>query len=283
MAVILALLGVPALAQKDQVRSTTRILYHDGPVVDGALNVYFVLYGCWETSVCGTGTDTATINLLTDLIIGLGGTPYMNINTLYPDMYGSVPSGGVVFGGAGSDLYSHGASMTDADVQNVIMNQIWTGRLPTDTRGIYIVLTTPDVTVDGFCTNFAQYHSRFVDLGIRYNYAFVGNPWRCPISAAPQFASPTGTLLPTPNGNFAADGMASSIAHVIAGTLTNPIGGGWYDRYGLENSDKCQGTFGQTYTTPNGAQANMRITGHDYLIQQNWVNDRKGRCAISYP
>lgn len=122
----------------------------------------------------------------------------------------------------------------------------------------------------------AQYHNQ---------YAVVGNPRRCPVSAAPQFVSPNGTLLPTPNGNFAADAMVSSIAHVLNGAFTNPAGTGWFDRYGLENSDKCQGTFGQTYTTPNGAQANMRINGRDLLIQQNWVNSAtgKGYCGLSYP
>ena len=56
-----------------------------------------------------------------------------------------------------------------------------------------------------------------------------------------------------------------------------------YDRYGLENADKCKNTFGETYLTSNGARANanVRFGARDYLIQQNWVNDRKPRCAMS--
>ena len=89
-----------------------------------------------------------------------------------------------------------------------------------------------------------------------------------------------GSRLPTPNGNFGADAMVNSIAHVLSTIVTNPFGGGWFDRYGLEIADKCEGTFGTTYTTSTGARANIRLGYRDYLIQQNWVNDRKGRCAM---
>ncbi len=74
--------------------------------------------------------------------------------------------------------------------------------------------------------------------------------------------------------------MTSIIAHVLDGIVTNPADSGWFDRYDLENADKCAGTFGETYTTANGAKANVKLGYRDYLIQQNWVNDRKGRCAM---
>lgn len=57
---------------------------------------------------------------------------------------------------------------------------------------------------------------------------------------------------------------------MLSEVSTNPLGTGWYDRYGLENAEKCEGTFGQTYTTSNGAKANMKLGSRDYLIQQNW-------------
>jgi hypothetical protein len=82
--------------------------------------------------------------------------------------------------------------------------------------------------------------------------------------------------------------MASSLAHLLNVIVTSPMGnagpfGGWYDRYGLENAQKCQGTFGQTYQAPNGARANMRLGLRDFLIQQNWVNVRRGYCGLSNP
>jgi hypothetical protein len=100
--------------------------------------------------------------------------------------------------------------------------------------------------------------------------------------AGPQL-SPSG---PTPNNTYAGDVLVSNLAHAINGIVTNPRGNGWFDRYGLENADKCQDalgnpSFGQTYLTANGARANVRMGGFDFLIQQNWVNDRKARCALS--
>ena len=75
--------------------------------------------------------------------------------------------------------------------------------------------------------------------------------------------------------------MASTLAQVLSEIVTDPTGGAWFDRYGLENAAKCVGQFGPTWTTPNGARANQKLGGRDFLIQQNWVNDRKGHCAMN--
>src|SRR5262249_32808831 len=103
---------------------------------------------------------------------------------------------------------------------------------------------------------------------------------RCPSSAAPQLSYPG----PTPNASFSGDGMVNQMAAALSSTVTNPTGSGWFDRYGLENSTKCQGIFGPTYISSTGAPANVHIGIRDYLIQQNWVNStRKGYCGMSAP
>ena len=117
-------------------------------------------------------------------------------------------------------------------------------------------------------------------LGSDTRYAFVGNPNRCPLVAASQFFS-NGVQLPTPNNNLAADAMVSTVAQLLSRVITNPLGGAWFDRYGLENASKCVGQFGPTYATANGARANMKLGGRDYLIQQNWVMGRKEHCAMN--
>ena len=133
----------------------------------------------------------------------------------------------------------------------------------------------------GFCTPSAQpHHGRGDSFGVDFVYGFVGNPVRCPAQAAPQFIAADGSVLPTPNGSLAADGMATTIAHLLNVMVTNPNGTGWFDSYGMENADKCLGTFGPTYTTANGARANLRLGGRDYLIQQNWVNNQMARCDM---
>lgn len=58
-------------------------------------------------------------------------------------------------------------------------------------------------------------------------------------------------------------------------------GDGWYDGFGLGKADKCEGQFGSTYETANGAKANLRLGQRAYLIQQNWANDGEGRCRMN--
>jgi hypothetical protein len=100
---------------------------------------------------------------------------------------------------------------------------------------------------------------------------------RCPSACAAQAQSP--------NGDYAADAMVSWLAHALNAVVTNPMGDGWYDRYGLENSEKCEGTYGTTYTVTNqngqSALANIKLGYRHYLLQQNWVNGKKGHCAMS--
>src|SRR5688572_21468012 len=258
-------------AERGAVRTDTRILYQGGPVMVATSNVYFVWYGNWTAR-------QGTVDLLTDFATSYGGSPYAAILTTYPNASGTIPSGGLVYGGSVGDLYSHGPTLSAADVEDVLSDVIDSGALPLDTRGIYLLLTSPDVHFEGFCSERCQYHNYFEFMGAYAKYGVVGNPDRCPTSCAAQF--PTGS--DSPNADRAGDAMVSWMAHVLNETITNPLGTAWYDRYGLENSDKCVGLFGQTYTTPSGARANMRLSGRDYLIQQNWVNDRKGRCALSY-
>jgi hypothetical protein len=273
----------PSKTSTAKVKTNCRILYHDGPVVTGTAGVYFVWYGCWE-DVCGAVGDSATKVILADFMENLGGSPYFQINATYPNSNGQAPSGGLLYGGSVVDRYSHGAELTASDIQGIVADQIVSGRLPQDPSGIYVVLASADVTspTTGLCVPSARpHHGQVLALGSYFPYAFVGNPMRCPTVGAPQFVS-GGDILPTPNENVTADAMASTLARVLDAIVTDPSGGGWFDRYGLENADKCQCTFGKTYTTANGAQANMRLGQRDYLIQQNWVNaPDRGYCGLS--
>src|SRR5687768_15386282 len=266
-----------AVAQRNQIRTDSRILYHNGPIMPGTPSVYLIFYGNWSGST--------SPHIIGEFMSLFGGTPYLRINTTYTDANGGRPSGGLLFAGTVSDLYSHGPTLTAEDIQEVVIGKIQTNELPLDSNGIYLVIAPSDVTdirPDGstFCTpGTSPHHGVGIFSGTKLKYGFVGSPERCP-SSAPQPP-------PTPNGDFVADGMINTIARLLNVIITSPLGtggagGGWYDRYRLENSDKCVGKFGTTFTTGNGARANISTGGRDYLIQQNWVNDRKGYCALSY-
>jgi len=273
---------VTAVAAQNS-KSTGKMVYHDGPVLPGTQNIYTIWYGCWNNN-CGLMGDTQTPELMADLLISIGGRPYLQINSTYPDSSGLAPTGDLIYGGSVEDAsYSHGVDLKKSDFAGIISDQVNNFRLPQDPHGIYVIVASGDVASSdtGFCTAaLPQMHGIEIVNGSLVQYIFLGNPNRCPTVAGPQFFS-NGTRLPTPNDNFAFDVLASNLAYALNGTLTNPRGNGWYDRYGLENADKCKNTFGQTYLTSNGARANVRFGARDYLIQQNWVNDRKPRCAMS--
>jgi len=265
-------------------KTDSRILYHNGVVLVNVTDVYFIWYGCWDNT-CGQNGDFASQTIVTDFMSNIGATPYAAILRTYPDGNGYFPSGALFYGGAAYDSYSRGLELTASDIQGIVADQITNRRLPQDPNGIYVVLASADIAspTTGFCVaSAAPHHGIGEALGSDFRYAFVGNPVRCPSIAAPQFVA-NGTPLPTPNGSLAADAMASTLAHLVSATITNPYGTGWFDRYGLDIADKCDGQFGPTYLTANGARANVRLGQRDYLIQEIWVNDRKGHCAMDAP
>ena len=249
----------------------TGISYHGGPLIlggnGGGVNVYVIWYGNW------TGNSATTI--IPNFLNAEGGSPYYHINTTYYNGAGTHVANVISFLGQTTDSYSQGTSLGDAQVQAVVSSALTSGRLPTDPNGVYFVLTSADVTeTSGFCTQYCGWHTYGTLNGSNIKYAFVGNPDRCPSACEAQTTSP--------NGNSGADGMVSIIAHELEEAVSDPNLNAWFDGRGAENADKCAWTFGATYTTSNGAQANMNLGGHDYLIQQNWVNAGSGYCALSY-
>jgi hypothetical protein len=286
VAIITLCLTVSVSAQRPRSASNTnsKMLYHNGPIMTGAQDIYLIWYGCW-TDNCDNRGSTTTSGLVIDFAQTIGGSPYLQMNSLYVNASGHAPSGAMFYAGSAFDnTYSHGFDLTEDDIADIVREQLESNAVPQDPAGIYIVLASADIASNstGFCSlvDTPPLHGVVQVLGGPAKYGFIGNPNRCPTLEAPQFIASDGTRLPTANGDFAGDAMVAQLAHLMNTIPTNPQGGAWYDRYGLENADKCQGTFGTTYNTANGARANIRLYGRDYLIQQNWVNDRHGRCAM---
>jgi hypothetical protein len=250
-------------------RTFAKVQYHSGPVMTGAVNIYFIWYGSW--------TGSTAPDLLIEFATRIGSSSYHAINTLYPDGTGARPVNSVTFGGSIEDPYSFGASLNRADVDSIVMRAIEDVQVPLDPSGIYFVLGAADVTV-GYesCRVYCGIHGYTVVDGTPIKLAFVGNPERCPTQCAAQAVGPNGTL--------AGDAMASTVAGLISAAVTDPELSSWYDRLGLENAGKCAWDFGPTYTAANGAQANISLGGRDYLLQRNWVPTRKGGyCALAAP
>ena len=238
------------------------ISYHGGPLILGGTNIHLIWYGNWDN-------NTAT-TILPDFAQHIGGSPYFNINTTYTDGSGKAVMNMCNLSTQANDNYSHGTSLTDASIQAIVAAQN-----PTDTNGVYFVLTSADVNeTSGFCTQYCGWHTHATIGGRDIKYSFVGNPDRCPSACEAQTTSP--------NGNAGADGMASIIAHELEEATTDPDLNAWYDQRGAENADKCAWTFGQTHAAGNGSLYNMTLGSREYLIQQNWVNANGGFCALSH-
>lgn len=243
------------------------INYHGGPVMTATKHMYYIWYGNWSG-------DTAT-TILPGFANAIGGSPYFNINTTYYDGSGAKVSNSVTLAGQTTDSYSRGATnLSDADILAIVTSAISSGRLPSDTDGVYFVLTSVDVQKSGFLTQYCGWHTNASIGGADIKYSFVGDAGTNSACLAQTTSSP--------NGNVGADGMVSVIAHELEEAATDPDLNAWYDRRGYENADKCAWTFGTESTASNGSKYNVTLGGSQYLIQRNWVNAGGGYCSMSY-
>jgi hypothetical protein len=258
----------PGAAGKARNRKSTVMAYHGGPLMLGTVNVYDIWYGDWS------GSDAPGI--LTDFIANLGGSPYERIDSTYYDRAGLRPSGQLSLAVSYAVPAYLGNALSDDDVEQVVVEAIEGGHLPRDPNGVYFVLAAADVgETSGFCTQYCGWHASDGIGGTDVKFAFVGNPARCPSACEPQ---PVG-----PNGDAAADAMASIIAHEGEEAISDPDLNAWFDGRGAENADKCAWTYGTLSTAPNGARYNLTLaSGRHYLIQRNWVNANGGYCAMAH-
>ena len=123
----------------------------------------------------------------------------------------------------------------------------------------------------GFGTAFCGWHNHGTILGSDIKYSFVGNPDRCPRGCEAQTVSP--------NGDSGADGMAYIMDHETEETISDlDLNVWWNSNTGAENADQCAWKFGPLHGTL-GAGAFIETFGsHNWLIQMNWENARKGGC-----
>ena len=247
------------------------INYHNGPVMNSGVNIYYIWYGNWAQ-------DPTANAILTDFANDIGGSPYFNVNTTYGDTVGNVPNTAstVKYVASATDAGSLGTSLSDNNIWTIVSSALSGDLLPVDPNGVYFVLTAPRVAeTSGFLTQYCGWHTYnlYGPGGTRIKYAFVGNAAAALGACAAQSTGP--------NGDAAADAMVSVIAHELEEAATDPELNAWYDSNGGENGDKCAWTFGALYAA-NGARANMRLGQRDYLIQQNWVNANGGSCVLSY-
>ncbi|KAK9162657.1 hypothetical protein Syun_003559 [Stephania yunnanensis] len=130
-------------------------------------------------------------------------------------------------------------------------------------NAINVVLTAPDVAVDGFCSSKCGTHGSVAAAPVaknkvnnkiyKYAYIWVGNsetqcPGQCAWPFHQSMHGPQSAPLVAPNGDVGMDGMVINLASLLAGTATNPFGNGYYQgpaEAPLEAASACAGVYGR--------------------------------------
>jgi hypothetical protein len=266
----------------DAVVTGNGINYNGGPVLKGnPVPIYLIWYGNWN----GAGSNTtATVNLVEHYVNTLGNTPYELINSTYGDTTGNV-SGNVTLGGAIFDTGSEGTRLNNNRLSAIVTRSFSNG-LPTDPNGVYMVLTSSNVSERGFCSSFCGFHTHQTLNGVDIKWAFVGNPDRCPAGCEIQTTGPNSPA----TGVGGADGLINVLTHEQEEAITDPDLNAWFDNSGQENADKCNFNFGPTQTCAAGslcsaagdsaaAKFNQSFGKNNWMFQQQWENAAGGACV----
>lgn len=149
--------------------------------------------------------------------------------------------------------------------------------------GLTLVLTGRDVAVEGFCMSNCGFHAS--DYKLRSVFMWVGNsvdqcPGKCAWPFHQPIYGPQTKPLGAPNGDVGVDGMVINIASLLAGTVTNPFGNGYYvgsAEAPLEAASACPGVYGKgaypgyagkvLEDSSSGASYNaVGVSGRKYLL-----------------
>lgn len=265
--------------------SSSQILYHGGPVMNSAQgnSLYVIYYGA---------VPATTQSIINDFLTGLSGTLPFAVNSSYNagGQTPPVPATYSFFSTSSQYIYldtnySEGTQLGSSSIPKIVAHAIDSG-LRSDINGVYLVITSPDVKIAGFCNSFCAYHNdTSVSLtsgsALHIRYALIPDPTqRC--SGCNGGIAVYGDTT-TPNGDMGADTMTDDIMHELSETVTDPDISAWYTQNGAENGDLCNYVYGNALTGVSSAGTyhyNFSAMNRRFLIQQIWKNAAPaGYCA----
>ncbi|KAF5785711.1 putative protein EXORDIUM [Helianthus annuus] len=274
--------------------------YHMGPVLSNNITVHLIWYGSWSS-----GEKRIIRAFINSISASQSPSPsvaqWWKALETYTDLTGSKVTQSVTLGQEKNDRLSHGRKLTRLAVQSVISTAIRakTNPLPADpTGGLYLVLTSSDIIVEGFCRSICGFHYVTFPSIVGYTlpFAWVGNSEKmCPSLCAfpfvvPEYMQGVKALKP-PNGQPGVDAMISVIGHELAELATNFLRNGWYagddPNFQTEVGDLCEGLYGrggggayvgEILTDATGAAYNLNGYRRKFLVQ--WIYSNVGnRCV----
>ncbi|XP_058183869.1 protein PHOSPHATE-INDUCED 1-like [Rhododendron vialii] len=277
-------LAARKLTELVQDQPNTLMHYHNGPLLSGKMPVNLIWYGKFTPSQRA---------IVSDFVTSLSSPPpqtqpsvaawWKTTEKYYKLAKSKKPSSLSLSLGKQilDENYSLGKSLTQKQIVQLASKG-------DQMNAINVVLTSADVTVDGFCMSRCGTHGsskgNVQAKGENYKFAYiwVGNsetqcPGQCAWPYHQPIYGPQNPPLVAPNQDVGMDGMVINLASLLAGTATNPFGNGYYQGPAdapLEAASGCPGVYAKgAFPGYAGDLLVDRTTGASY--NANGANGRK--------
>ena len=283
--VTMRLAGQAHAAGHKPVRSAQLSFHGNTPgVVTGSDKVYLVAWGSgWGTN--GSTDPSAEVALLQSFFTKVGGSAWNNSVTQYCD---GVANGTVTCGSSGNHATNPSANLlggTWYDTTNAAPAHPSQGDLAAEAGraavhfGVaaadhahvqFAILTATGNNASGAGSSYCAWHS--------WTSSSIGNIGYTNMPYVTDYGASCGANF---NGLGSKAGITIVEGHEFAETETDIYpSGGWIDRNGAENADKCA-----WISSGQGASANVNLGGTNFPVQSLWSNayNGTGGCVLSYP
>ncbi|XVF39542.1 hypothetical protein PTKIN_Ptkin01aG0042800 [Pterospermum kingtungense] len=261
--------------------------YHNGPLLTGKISVNLIWYGKFKPSQRAIVSDfIASVTSPKHTVAQPSVAAWWKATEKYYQLSKKPPSSLVLSLGTQvlDENYSLGKSLTNQHIVQLASKGA-------QKNAINVVLTSADVGVEGFCSSRCGTHGSALgssnDRHIKgktskFAYIWVGNseaqcPGQCTWPFHQPIYGPQTPPLVAPNNDVGLDGMVINLASLLAGTVTNPFGNGYYQgpkTAPLEAASACPGIYGKgAYPGYAGDLPIDATTGASY--NAHGVNGRK--------
>ncbi|XP_074304178.1 protein PHOSPHATE-INDUCED 1-like [Silene latifolia] len=262
----------------DPSTTSTLLQYHQGPLLSGKISVNIIWYGKFTPTQRG---------IVSDFITSLSSSAKSNHQPSVATWWNSIGKYYHLANKKASSLsltlgkqvidekYSLGKSITNKHLVELASKG-------EQVNAINLVLTASDVVVPDFCSSRCGTHSSSGKGLHKFAYIWVGNsesqcPGQCAWPFHQPIYGPQSPPLGAPNNDVGVDGMVMNLASMLAGTVTNPFGNGFYQGSKdapLEVATACSGVYGKgAYPGYAGDLLLDSSTGSSY--NANGVNGKK--------
>lgn len=214
------------------------LVWHGGAIMTSS--VVKAIY--WGTSWTAGDTKIAGLDRF---YAGIGGSAYLRTNTEYTGTNGTVGTGvtyvGHVIDTTAVPRKAPSTTAIQAEVAKMIVNPV--------ANGYYPVYTDQPRGHAGYCA----WHSYGMAGGVPVQFGFFfkldGDAGCDPQDSQTGHAQGLAAL-------------ANVSGHELSEAVTDPRNGGWWDKSGAENADKCAWTFSGL----------VNLGGEQWKVQGNWSN-----------